>query len=241
VAGRANRRRGKARAAVSPIGTAAAQAARQRAAHSVDDQAEQRGLTPLAEIAAQVILQRTRLGLTQHDLARQVGTSHSAISRLEGGQHTTTLRTLQRLAAALDLDLHITLTPRLDHTPAPAPAHHSSPLVHPPRDPVSWLVDDEAPTRPHTATLALWLRVENNSKFVRGKTRVHEYIEEVLLRPYAMRKLRGWEYELTVRYADDADLDQQVEELLREMWREADLHHCFIEADVREEGTERSW
>jgi len=125
--------------------------------------------------------------------------------------------------------------------PALAPAHHSSPQVRPLSDPASWLVDDQAPARPHTATLTLWLRVENNSKFVRGKTRVREYIEDVLLRPYAMRKLRGWEYALTVRYADDADLDEQVEELLREMWHEADLHHCFIEADIHEEGTERSW
>ena len=111
MAGRANGRSGTARAAVCPIGTAAAQATRQRAAHSADYQAEQHALAPFAEIAAQVVLHRTRLGLTQQDLARQIGTSHSAISRLEGGQHATTLRTLQRIAAALDLDLHITLSP----------------------------------------------------------------------------------------------------------------------------------
>jgi hypothetical protein len=57
----------------------------------------------------------------------------------------------------------------------------------------------------------------------------------------AMRKLSGWEYELTFRYEDDDDPDEQVEELLREIDREADLRHCFVEFDLREKGTERSW
>jgi transcriptional regulator with XRE-family HTH domain len=43
------------------------------------------------------------LGLTQAELAKRVGTSHSAISRIESGQHATTVATLQRLAKGLDL------------------------------------------------------------------------------------------------------------------------------------------
>jgi hypothetical protein len=89
--------------------------------------------------------------------------------------------------------------------------------------------------------LTLWLRVENNSKFVRGKTKAPENIEDYHLRRHTMQKLSGWEYELTFSYEDDADLDQQVEDLLSEISREADRRNCFIEADLHEKGTERSW
>jgi len=43
------------------------------------------------------------LGLTQQELAERMGTSHSAISRIEGGQHKTSVETLRRLADALEL------------------------------------------------------------------------------------------------------------------------------------------
>jgi transcriptional regulator with XRE-family HTH domain len=136
----------------------------------------------LADIAAQVALHRTRLGLTQHDLARQVGTSHSAISRLEGGQHATNLRTLQRIAAALDLDLHITLTPRTDGTSASARAPATTTQVSSVRRLQSTV--DQSGHRHKTTTLELWLRVENNNKFLRGKSKVRQNIEDFHLRRY---------------------------------------------------------
>jgi hypothetical protein len=45
----------------------------------------------------------------------------------------------------------------------------------------------------------------------------------------------------TKLYADDADLDGQVHDLLGDISNEAELRSCFIEFDVREKGTERSW
>jgi hypothetical protein len=92
-----------------------------------------------------------------------------------------------------------------------------------------------------TTTVTLWLRVENNSKFVRGKTRVRADIERYCLSDYQMKKLRDWEYELTFTYRDDAHLDQQIYALLDEMESQADARHCFTEADVRELGTDRHW
>jgi len=96
-------------------------------------------------------------------------------------------------------------------------------------------------TRTNTSTVTLWLRVENNSKFVRGKKRARENIERYHLQQYQMKKLNDHEYELTFSYADDADLDKQVYSLLREIESEADLRFCFTEADVQENGTDRSW
>jgi hypothetical protein len=92
-----------------------------------------------------------------------------------------------------------------------------------------------------TTTLTLWLRVENNSKFVRGKKRARADIEAFHLRRYGMKKLSECEYELTFSYRDDADLERQVHELLREIDNEADLRHCFTEADVTEKGADRFW
>jgi transcriptional regulator with XRE-family HTH domain len=50
-------------------------------------------------------MRRGELGLTQQVLAERMGTSHSAISRIESGQHRTSVATLERLAAALEVRL----------------------------------------------------------------------------------------------------------------------------------------
>jgi transcriptional regulator with XRE-family HTH domain len=54
-----------------------------------------------------VIRHWARLGLSQKALAERVGTSHSAISRVESGRHRTSVATLKRLPEALDLLLVI--------------------------------------------------------------------------------------------------------------------------------------
>lgn len=89
----------------SPVGEPLTQGSRRRATRSAAYQAERARLVPFEEIARQVILRRGRLGLTQQELAERVGTSHSAISRLESGQHRASIDTLERIGAALGLRL----------------------------------------------------------------------------------------------------------------------------------------
>lgn len=48
---------------------------------------------------------RTEAGLTQAELARRMGTTQSAIARIEGGGARPTLETLERLATAVGKDL----------------------------------------------------------------------------------------------------------------------------------------
>ena len=48
-----------------------------------------------------VIGRRIELNITQEELAGRMGTSASAISRIESGQHVTSVRSLERLARAL--------------------------------------------------------------------------------------------------------------------------------------------
>ena len=48
---------------------------------------------------------RTEAGLTQADLAERMGTTQSAIARMEGGASRPTLETLEKLATALGAEL----------------------------------------------------------------------------------------------------------------------------------------
>lgn len=91
--------------------------------------------------------------------------------------------------------------------------------------------------------MTLWLQVENNSKFVRGKGQSRQCIEDFHLPHYNAKKLEkdGWEYELTFQYEDDEDLENQIEELASQMSNEADLRNGFIECHFSEVGTDRSW
>jgi DNA-binding XRE family transcriptional regulator len=52
---------------------------------------------------------RLEKGMTQDDLARQIHTTKSAISRLENHARSITLATLEKVARALDKEIHITL------------------------------------------------------------------------------------------------------------------------------------
>ncbi len=101
------------------------------------------------------------------------------------------------------------------------------------------------PTKSKMMKVTFWLSVENNSKFVRGKKRVREEIEQFVLSRYGMEKERadGWEYTLTIPYETVEQLDSIIyDEILGEANRIADDRHCFIEADMTSvDDPERSW
>jgi transcriptional regulator with XRE-family HTH domain len=64
-------------------------------------------LEPYEEIARQVMRLRMDDHLSQEALARRVGTTKSAISRLESGHHAPTVTTLHKVALAFDRRLVI--------------------------------------------------------------------------------------------------------------------------------------
>lgn len=95
-----------------------------------------------------------------------------------------------------------------------------------------------------TLKVSLWLCVENNNKHVRGKKRSREEIESFLQQYYNMKKPQkdGWEYELTIPYETDKDLDDTIDEIAGEMDSIADSRNGFIECDIRAlDGSERAW
>lgn len=63
-------------------------------------------------VVDQLLKARTRAGLTQDVVAERMGTTKSAISRLESaGKHTPSLGTLRRYAQAVGCELQVKLVP----------------------------------------------------------------------------------------------------------------------------------
>jgi predicted transcriptional regulator len=62
--------------------------------------AEYDALAPEFEISAELVKARMRAGLSQAELAARMGTSQSAIARLESGQTLPSTKTLLRYAEA---------------------------------------------------------------------------------------------------------------------------------------------
>lgn len=64
-----------------------------------------------AAIAGQVTERRVAIGLSQRELAELVGTTQSAIARLERGGRPPRIDTLLNIAEALDCELSVELIP----------------------------------------------------------------------------------------------------------------------------------
>src|SRR3972149_10892164 len=68
---------------------------------------EYEALKPKYDMIRSLIERRSKLGISQAELARIIGTKQPAISRLEKGDYNTTLSTLFKVADALDLDVSL--------------------------------------------------------------------------------------------------------------------------------------
>lgn len=92
------------------------------------------------------------------------------------------------------------------------------------------------PLKLNTTRVRLWLQVENNSKFVRGKTKSREEIEQCCLSSYQAKKLTidGNEYELTFQYRDEQDLQKQIDCLVNDMEDIAASRNGFTESEFTE-------
>jgi DNA-binding XRE family transcriptional regulator len=65
-----------------------------------------------AAIADKVSERRSAIGMSQRELAELVGTTQSAIARLERGGRPPRIDTLLKIAEALDCELLVELVPR---------------------------------------------------------------------------------------------------------------------------------
>ncbi|MGH2987394.1 MAG: helix-turn-helix domain-containing protein [Solirubrobacterales bacterium] len=103
----------RANSRISPEGKTAAEAARDRASRSEeyrearDEYAAIRELRERNWIAGHIRERRYELDLTQQEVAERAGTSHSFVSKVEGGEHIPTIPVLKRILAVLDEELLI--------------------------------------------------------------------------------------------------------------------------------------
>jgi DNA-binding XRE family transcriptional regulator len=71
------------------------------------------GLEEEYRLAREMLTARSRLGLTQEDVAGLMGTTKSAVSRLEAiGKHVPSLTSLKKYAQAVGCQLEIKLVPK---------------------------------------------------------------------------------------------------------------------------------
>ena len=68
---------------------------------------EYEALKPKYDMIRSLIERRGKLGISQTQLAKIIGTKQPAISRLEKGDYNTTLSTFFKVADALDLDISL--------------------------------------------------------------------------------------------------------------------------------------
>lgn len=100
------------------------------------------------------------------------------------------------------------------------------------------------PPEPKALKVSMWLIVQNNNKHVRGRKQSLIEIETRILTPFSMRKLHpnSHDYELTIPYENDSDLDKIIQDMIQDAANTADLRHCFIECEVTAlDGSERHW
>lgn len=118
---------------INPKGTPATEAAKAGARRSEDYRQARDEYAAISElrkknwIAAHIRERRFELGLTQQQVAEQAGTSHSFVSKLEGGDHIPTIPVLQRILRVLDEELLIGIECRgvddeLEREVAPVPS-----------------------------------------------------------------------------------------------------------------------
>lgn len=117
---------------ISPTGRTAAEASRDRSRRDEnyrearEEYAAIRELRERNWIAAHIRERRYELDLTQQEVANRARTSHSFISKIEGGDHMPTIPVLKRILAVLDEELLIGIERQVpDEEPerevAPAP------------------------------------------------------------------------------------------------------------------------
>jgi DNA invertase Pin-like site-specific DNA recombinase len=198
----------------------------------------------LAEFEREVIRERTRAGLSSaRDRGRVGGRPKGLSSKAEAtAMAAATLYREKRMGvSAIAKQLRIsksTLYSYLRHRGVELTPYKKTHTESAPGDTAKQMAISETAK---IATIILTIRVENNSKFVRGKKRARENIERFQLQIYNAKQRLSGDYELKIPYKTDNDLDETMDKLLQEIAREADLRHCFTETCARMEGNDRQW
>jgi len=93
-----------------------------------------------------------------------------------------------------------------------------------------------------TAKIKMYLRIENNNKFVRGKGKTKEWVEQYLKYYYKLEHAPvNGDYIFYVPYTTIESLKDEVYDIIQEISNEADYRNGFIEFDAACEELELYW
>ena len=73
---------------------------------------QQKRLSHNSQILKALLIARNSCRMTQQELAVKSGINQANISKIENGVYNPSLAIINRLADAMDMDLHLQLTPR---------------------------------------------------------------------------------------------------------------------------------
>jgi transcriptional regulator with XRE-family HTH domain len=93
----------------------------------------------------------------------------------------------------------------------------------------------------NATTVMLWLPIKSEGGSAGEERRARNAIEKAHLKQYGFKKLRDDEYELSVSYQDDTDLDEQIYALFGAITTEAKRRKCSVKIDFREKDGDRYW
>ncbi|MTH94792.1 recombinase family protein [Roseibium sp. RKSG952] len=97
--------------------------------------------------------------------------------------------------------------------------------------------------RTKTTQVKLKLNIGSQNGHMENKANLRAYIEETLLLRFKAEKASpdGREYLLNVEYQTETGLHEQMEDLISDMHSEADYNNSFLDCELTEVGTARSW
>lgn len=158
----------------------------------------------------------------------------------------TTLRYADKSDASADAEIRAWRRQHDRTRSIGSPARHSSQTSTGRRSAGSApMGSEQAPADPpKSLKVRFHLNVQNDNRWGRGRKRAKEEIEDYCLRAYDYRKLdrEGIEYEVSVPYENDTDLDARIEALIREISNTAADRHCNVEMAVWSAADpDRSW
>lgn len=99
----------------------------------------------------------------------------------------------------------------------------------------------ESQSKIKSVTTTLWFHIENGSKFTRGKKRAIENVDDFLQSYLHAEKMQDSEYRIVFQYEDDADLKNQIEEMLDEIHSTADHRNCGVVDYSLTDENKRHW
>jgi len=105
-------------------------------------------------------------------------------------------------------------------------------------------INKEAPKKADpekTAKINMYLGIENNNKYVRGKKKAKEEAEQFLRAHYNLEYPVIDDYIFYIPYTSVDGLTKEVDDIIREIYNIADMRNCVIETDVKCDELGLSW